>query len=101
LAFNQIAFGVLLFAYAATRLWTSGSSPSSLTDDPQLQAMLVPFKDLEKLIYSIVYTTMMAAAVIGPGLTALYYWGRTRHVQRYLTQTPKWIIELQQAGMSL
>jgi hypothetical protein len=101
LAINQLVFGGLLFSYAAMCLWTSSTTTSTLTSDPQLQQMLAPFRDIEKTIYTLVYGAMMAAAVIGPGLTSLYYWGRIKHIQRYLAETPKWILELQEAGMSL
>jgi hypothetical protein len=106
LMINQIAFGCMLFLYAAICLWTSRNSPSLLArhpelNDPQLREMLAPFQDLERTIYTAVYGAMMVAAIIGPGLAAWFYSTRTKHVDRYLRETPKWIIELQQAGMSL
>jgi hypothetical protein len=101
LATNQIAFGCLLLSYAAMCLWSGQTSPSLLTDDPQLSAMLAPIRDLEATIHKAVYLAMMIAAVVGPGLLALYYRSRKKHIELYLKQTPKWIIELQRAGMSV
>jgi hypothetical protein len=105
LAMNQIAFGVLLFLYAAASLWTSLHAPSELLaqagSDPELQQLLAPFEDLGRQIAVAVYGSMMAVAVVGPGLTAWYYASRAKHLQAYLRDTPPWLLELQRAGMSV
>jgi hypothetical protein len=101
LATNQVVFGCLLLAYASMGLWNALHAPGVITSDPQLTAMLAPFRELERTIYAAVYGSMMLAAVLGPGGAAWFYSTRTKHVDHYLRNTPKWIIELQQAGMSL
>ncbi|HEY7088339.1 MAG TPA: hypothetical protein VH518_09645, partial [Tepidisphaeraceae bacterium] len=102
LAINQIAFGILLFSYGAFCLWTAlHAPPDELVSDPQLRQMMGPFQDLARELYIIIYGSVMLAAVIGPGLTAFYYSRLTKHIDAYLSQTPQWILELQQAGMSV
>ncbi len=105
LAINQIAFGVLLFVYAAVSLWQSIHSPSPLLaeagNDPELRNMLAGFEDIGRSITALVYYTMMFAAVVGPGLTAWYYASRAKYLEAYLRDTPPWILDLQRAGMSV
>lgn len=101
LAVNQLALGALLFSYAALSLMRALDRPGELLNDPQLQQMLGPIREIEKLVYVSVYAAMLVVAIVGPGLTAWYYASRVKHIDAYLRQAPKWIIELQQAGMSL
>jgi hypothetical protein len=105
LAINQIALGGLLFLYAAISLGTSLTQPSAISaeigNDPQLNSMLGPIDDLTRTIYIAVYATLMAVAILGPGMNAVYYLTRRSHIQTYLRETPTWILDLQRAGMSL
>ena len=105
LALNQLAFAGMLFIYAAISLWTSLHGPNELAEaaasDPQMAQMLAPFESLTRTIYIAVYATMMVLALLGPGLTALYYSSRTKHIDTYIRQTPQWILDLQRAGLSL
>ena len=74
------------------------------TGIPQLRLTTRDVADYDELIRWIViavYGTVMTIAIIGPGLTALYYYTRTRHIDAYIHQTPQWILDLQRAGMSV
>lgn len=101
LVINQACLGALLFSYSAWCLWTSLTRPSEILSDPQLAAMIGDVRQIETVVYTAVYGAMMLFAIVGPGLTALYYATRTRHIDKYLQQAPTWIIELQRAGMSI
>jgi hypothetical protein len=59
------------------------------------------YGDLTESISLIVYSAVFAAALIGPGLTAVYYHSRRRHLLNYLHHTPPWILDLQRAGMQI
>jgi hypothetical protein len=105
LATNQVAFGVLLFSYATLRLYTSQHQPgayaSAIASDPQLASMLGPIESLTRTIYIAIYGGMMLLAIVGPGLTALYYLSRRKHLEAHLARTPRWILDLQRAGVSV
>lgn len=105
LAINQLFFGGLLFVYAAISLWTTLHSPSDLltelSRDPQLREMAEPMLELANMLAIAIYASLMAYALIVPGLTAWYYLSRRKLIEKYLLQTPQWILDLQRAGMSL
>ena len=105
LAINQVALGGLLFLYAGISLWMAMHQPSAFSadigNDPQMKSMLGGIDDLARTIYVAVYATLMAVAIIGPGMNAVYYLSRVSHIQTYLRETPTWILDLQRAGMSL
>ena len=106
LARNQLILGAFLFIYAAWNLFQSyhnaGNDISSqIGNDPQLRQMLGGVDDLAKTIMVALYGSLMVIALVGPGLTALYYWSCAPHIKRYVEQTPAWILDLQRAGMSL
>jgi hypothetical protein len=106
LAWNQLALGSLLFAYAAWRLSVvlrgGGSEYASIiASDPDLAKMLGPIEGLTRMIMTTVYATLMAVGVFGQGSLALYYFTRRAHLRVYLAHTPPWIIEMQRAGVSI
>jgi hypothetical protein len=105
LALNQLAFGGLLFAYGAISLWTALHQPSQAMqlagNDPQVARMIGDIDAITRLVYIAVYGGVMLAALLGPGLTSLYYSTRGKHIAEYIRQTPQWILDLQRAGMSL
>lgn len=95
---NQIAFGIMLVAYAAWSMWwllTRGLSPTLLTGDAQTDAMM---KDLARLVTIAVYSGVAAGGVLGPGAMALYYFTRARHVARALAGAPPWAVDVLRAG---
>lgn len=103
LARNQVLLGAAVTIYAVVSLVASLSSPgvvaSAVGQDAQAQQMLGSFIELERALNVIVYGVVILAAVLGCGGTALYYMTRQRHIESYVRQTPKWIVELQRAGM--
>jgi hypothetical protein len=48
-----------------------------------------------------VYVAVVAVAVLGPGMLAWYYFSRARHVRHYVERTPRWIVEMQRAGVTV
>jgi hypothetical protein len=110
LALNQLAFGLLLFGYGAFMLWDSfyggGGKQQiqemvgdmSMVGDPQMQRTM---ESLASTVAIALYGSVMLAAILGPGLTAVYYYTRKKYIERYLRETPQWIIDLQRAGMNL
>lgn len=101
LALNQIAFGIVLIAYAAWQLWANLHAPSELDKMPELKDAMADLPGLEHTIYYALFAGIVAAAVVGPGLTAIYYATRRKHLEAYRTQTPQWIVDLQRSGMDV
>jgi hypothetical protein len=105
LALNQLIFGVMLFLYGAYNLWTSLTSPlDPALSSPELREYKDVMGDIEQLtrmILALLYGSVMLVAILGPGLTALYYATRKKYIEAYTAQTPQWILDLQRAGMQL
>jgi hypothetical protein len=106
LAINQLALAALLFIYGTYGLWGSLHAPSELSslstsDVQELKRQFPDLMSMETPITIAVYVAVIAVAMIGPGLTAIYYHTRTKYIEAYLRETPQWILDLQRAGMSL
>ena len=102
LGFNQLALATLLIVYSSWRLFALSRGGSLYADqDPQIAEMLQPVESLTRMISTTVYITLIAIAIFAQGGLALYYFTRGKHIQAYVTQTPGWIIAMQQAGVSL
>lgn len=104
LARNQIILGILLFAYGGISLVLSMRNPLSLASSagamaPELSQMIAGYEDLLRRLIITVYATVMAVAVLGPGLTAIYYYAQRKRILAYRSSTPQWILALQHAGV--
>jgi hypothetical protein len=95
LGYNQLAFAIAIIIYS---LW-SLHSPSILTELKNHSAELpAGSEDMVRLAMTILYTSLIAVAILAQGGTALYYFSRQKYLQRYVEQTPAWILEMQRAG---
>ena len=105
LAWNQVFLGSLLFAYAVYSLWRIFAGRSALATQlaayPELSMLAIDVDHLTKTIGLLIYGTLIAVALFGQGGTALFYLSRRRHVEAYLRDTPKWIVDAQRAGMPM
>ena len=105
LARNQLILGALILIYSVGSLWVALTQPSelekSLGNEAQLNSMVGSIRDFERTAYIALYGTMIVAAVIGCGGTALYYARRKHLIETYVQETPHWILELQRAGMTV
>jgi hypothetical protein len=95
LGWNQVGLGVLICAYSAWSLVSAINSPalaamSGSTGDPDVDAMVGQITGL--VTYGL-YGTMFVVGVIVPGLTALYYFTRGRHVRAFVSRTPAWVVD--------
>ena len=105
LARNQILLGTAIVIYAVVSMVSALTSPgvveSAMGQDVQVQKMLGSFAELERTLNVLVYGVVILAGVLGCGGTALYYFTRQRHIENYVKQTPRWIVELERAGMGV
>jgi len=105
LAINQVCLGAMLILYSLWQLYVAMTGPSSFAsvtgNDPQLAQMLGSFDGLTKTISMLVYGVLIAIAIFIQGGTAMYYHSRQRHLEEYVRATPKWILDLQRAGVAV
>jgi hypothetical protein len=106
LAKNQLLLGSLLFLYGAWNVFMimigkfdlgiSGSMSDELNEAGygSLLAYL-PY------MYYALYGGLMAFAIIGQGLTALYYFTRKKYIDEYLARTAEWVLQTQKMGFKL
>jgi hypothetical protein len=105
LGWNQVVLGALLLAYAVWGMWWAhygriDSLEQVVAQSPELGG----FGEIESLVRTltlVVYAVLAVVAVVGPGLSALYYFTRQRHVVACIEQTPAWIMDLQRRGVTL
>ena len=102
LGINQIALGSLLVAYATWRIYCeltgAGAYAEIAATDVQLAEMLKPVEDLTRLVTLALYGGLISFAILAQGAMALYYFTRAGHVRDYVTQTPPWVVTVQQTG---
>ena len=106
LARNQIILGTLLFLYGSISLWGAINNPAPLSSSstemgPEIAQMLAPYEEMAQVMYEALYVGVMALSIIGPGLTAMYYYRQGKHIAAYRLSTPPWLLSLQQAGVKL
>ena len=94
LGFNQLAFGGGLVLYAAWKLVDSLRTGPS----PELAQLGPDVDSLYRTLTLAVWLGVALVGVLGPGLTALYYFTRARVVCRFVESTPPWIVEVLRAG---
>lgn len=104
LGWNQFAFAVLLVAYAAWNLYAMGKGAKPLSDQignvsPDVSSELAPYDDLARLIMSCVYISLILVALVVQGGTGLFYFSREKYVRAFRDETPKWILQMQEAGL--
>ena len=97
---NQIAFGIMLFAYGAYCFLSAMHeiAPLASVSDPETAELLADYEPLIRQMMMVLYAGVMACAIIGPGLMVWYYRSREKVLVRYLQETPAWILDLQRAG---
>jgi hypothetical protein len=105
LARNQVILMAALLIYSVAALWSALSGPSELDralgNEAELKGMFGSVTEIERSVSIILYTVVGAAAILGCGGAALYYKSRRKYIEAYLRETPPWITQLEQAGMSV
>jgi hypothetical protein len=102
LAFNQLALGSLLAAYAVWQIYReltgTGDYAEIAASDAQLAEMLKPVEGLTRLFTLALYGGLFAFACCAQGGMALFYFSREKLVRAYVKETPAWVITVQQTG---
>jgi len=97
LGFNQIGLGVMVSLYCCWGMWQAVAGPSPydayLAQSGATAEMMGQIDHLNRAITGAVYAALLCMSVIAQGCTALYYFSRRRHMVRYLSETPDWVVE--------
>lgn len=104
LGWNQAGFLALIVVYCVWMLVTSlaGAGPlaAEIKATPELAEVLGSldgFDELYKGVVIALYGTVIVLSALFQGLNSLYYFTRRKHVEAYIEETPRWVIELQRA----
>ena len=96
LGYNQIALAVFIVAYAGWSMYSASHNAElqaslATIGDAQSAAMVSGLADL--MTYG-VYGGVAVVGLLGPGLTALYYFSRARYVREAVQGKPGWVVEM-------
>jgi hypothetical protein len=104
LALNQLLLAIVLVGYAGLRIFQSRVDPrpmSSSLSDPQVAQMLGSFDDLARDITTGFYGLIMLIGIVVPGLTAIYYKSRRKHLELFASTAAPWIVALHRKGIRI
>ncbi|MEM7624040.1 MAG: hypothetical protein AAF333_00275 [Planctomycetota bacterium] len=98
LALNQLVFTGFIAVYC---LWSAatawfGPSPyaAAIAANPEIGEMLEPFADTIRHVTVAAYGIVLFVGVVYQALVIRYYLTRRKPLERYLNQTPAWVLEL-------
>jgi len=102
LGWNQIGFLTLIILYSLWMLFagltSGGPFAAELEAKPELRAALGEmdqFDYIYKILIVAVYGTVILLSAIFQGMNAVYYFTRRKHLEGYLRDTAKWVLDLQ------
>ncbi|MCC6422959.1 MAG: hypothetical protein IT447_05725 [Phycisphaerales bacterium] len=105
LGWNQLALAGLLILYALWSIHTTLTTDNTLelinAAGPEVSEMIRPLSGLMRKLTVLVYICLIAVAIAAQGGMAWYYFSRIKHIRAYLTQTPNWILQMQQKGVTI
>ena len=105
LGWNQLSLMAMVIVYAAwmlaSAMWGPGPYDEAIAQESMLAGPLGSINDLHKIISAAIYGGLIAGTLIFQGLNSLYYFTRRKHVEAYLNETPRWVVELQRRGVSV
>ena len=98
LALNQAVFTGFIAGYcvwSAVSIWF-GPSPyeAAVAANPEIGELLEPIADVIRQITVAAYGIVLFVGLIYQACMIRYYLTRRRHLQRYLDDTPAWVLEL-------
>lgn len=99
LGLNQLCLAAMIVIYGSWKLWgviNNGAPipPQASTGDAEMDQMIA---DMTGKMMIAVYAGVIAAGLLVPGLTAIYYFTRGRLVRQFVATTPGWVLELMRA----
>jgi hypothetical protein len=106
LACNELALVALVSVYALTQILSAQNSASPLgeimaqggvpTADlgiPDMSSELGNFDELYRSAVTAFYGVLIVVTAVIQGGCAFYYYSRLKHLDRFLAETPRWVID--------
>jgi hypothetical protein len=93
---NQLGLMTLIVAYCLWSIYRLGTVPPD-PEMQQLQELAGIGADFVSRLSVILYASVIAATVVFQGLNARYYFRRVGMVERYLADTPPWVVDVQRS----
>ena len=101
---NQLGLLTLILVYCVWALYSglygANTVEAQLRANPDLSSAIGSvegFDALYRLIVVALYGSVIVLSILFQGANAIYYFTRRRHVERYLRETPEWVVKLQRA----
>ncbi len=102
LGYNQVGFVVVIMSYAGWMIVNAVTAPAASEQyaqyGQQISDMMSPHDSFITNITILVYVLVGSLGLIFQGANAMYYFTRKKSLQKYLAETPDWIVELQIAS---
>ena len=102
LGWNQLGFLGLIVVYCIWMLIVGFSSEGPFAAEirakPELAVAIDNIEQFDQvylILMVAVYATVMVLSVIFQRLNSLYYFSRRKHIERYVNETPDWVVGLQ------
>jgi len=101
LGWNQVGFLSMIIIYCCWMLYSSLTGENEITKifntNPELSKMLNEEELISIMRIAIIsiYGSVIVLSIIFQGLNALYYFSIRKHVERFVAETPAWVITLQ------
>ena len=96
---NQLLCCAAITLYCGFKIYTTVTGPGpyeqAIQDSPEVAMMLEPMQDLLHNATLASYAIILLLGVTAQGLTARYYFSRKQHLNKYLQQTPDWLLDLE------
>jgi len=106
LAYNQVALVALVAVYALVQIFSALDSASPLgeimaqsgvaSEDlgiADVSAELGDFDEIYRSAVTAFYVVVIVVTALAQGGCALYYYSRLKHLDRFLADTPRWVID--------
>ena len=90
---NQILLMALIVGYACVMIYRALTIP--IPELALIEEVFGPIGDLIISVKLVIYIALIALTVLFQGLNARYYFTRKPIVEKHLSETPEWILELQ------
>ena len=95
LGFNQLFLLASITVYCLWNMFWSPTVTGQSSGNAEVDEMLAGYSGLEQTVKLGLYGAVIVGTLLAQGLTAMYYFGRSRTLREYIKQTPPWIVALQ------
>lgn len=96
---NQLLCCAAIALYCGYQIVSTFTGPGpyeqAMQETPELVSTLEPIQELLYTAKIAAYALILIVGVAAQGATACYYFTRKKHLNAYVEQTPRWVIDLE------